>query len=463
MRIPPGFEARLVRRAAIAALVFAALGGITLAAVAIDVRTRVSVAALAWIYLIIILPVTLRWGRLAGLLTAAASLLLLLTFLTEPRGLPYTTYGVDVIRLAISSLGVTIAIILIDQVNRRLASSDRLLAEIVQSSDGAITIESADGSIMSWSSGAEYLYGFSAEEVLGKSVSMLLPPELVAEPATLMDRLRRGERIADHASKRVARDGRIIDVALTLSPVRDADGRVTGARTICRDITAPKRVGSVLRINEMALKRALEELPEAAILLDDRGRVLHMNDRAGGYLAARGEKRAVFVDLFGDRFALHPPTRWTELRRTSFSSFLALGTAADPLRLRVEVSRLDESDGDAAGMWLLTLRDATQQLEGAYLQLLQHEQGLAKPPAAALEPLNELAQRGTLTPREVEVLALIASGRSNQQIATELGITVNTIERHIANIYRKLQITSRTQATAYALHHGALAHQGDGL
>ena len=456
---------RLLRRAAIAALVFAALAAITLGAVAIDVRTRVSVAAFGWIYLIVILPVTVRWGRLAGLLTAAASLLLLLTFLTEPRGLPYTKYGVDVIRLAISSLGVTIAILLIDQVNRRLASSDRLLAEIVQSSDGAITVEGIDGSIVSWSPGAELLYGFSAEEVIGRPVSILLPTEQAREPATLIDRVRRGERIVDFESRRIAKDGRLVDVVLTLSPVRDGDGRITGARTVARDVTAARRVTSVLRTNEMALKRSIEELPDATILMDERGRVLVMNDQACGYLATRGAQPATFADLFGDGFALHPAVRWKELRRASFSTFLALGTAAEPLRLRVELSRLDKSDSDVSGLLLLTLRDATQQLEGAYMQLLQHEQHRPKPSpvAAALEPLSGLGQGRTLTPREVEVLGLIASGRSNQQIAAELGITVNTIERHIANIYRKLQITSRTQATAYALHHGAPAQRDDRL
>src|SRR5713226_7194356 len=133
---PP--DLRLLPASVSAVLVLLALVTITLVAVAIDVRTGVSVAAFGWLYLLVILPVTLRWGRLAGLVTAAASLFLLLTFLTEPRGLPYTKNSVDVIRLVISTGGVAIAILLTDQVNRRLASSDRLIAALVNSSGEAV-------------------------------------------------------------------------------------------------------------------------------------------------------------------------------------------------------------------------------------------------------------------------------------------------------------------------------------
>jgi len=443
--------------------VLVALVAITLAAVAIDIRTRVSVAAFGWIYLLVILPVTVRWGRAAGLLTAAASLFLLLTFLTEPRGLPYTSSGVDVIRLAISALGVTIAIILIDQVNRRLASSDRLLAAIVQSSEGAVTGETLEGSIVSWSLGAEHLYGFSAEEAVGRPVSLLLPTDRGQEQGPPMERLKLGTRIIDYETKRLTKDGRVLDVVLTLSPMRDAEGRVTGAYTVGRDVTAVRHVEAALRANDLTLSRAVEEIPDGVILLDDRGRVLLANEQARGFLGVRGAQTARFADLFANRFTLHPPVRWQAIAGAPSSTFLAVDTSGAPLRLRAELSRLGEPQTGRTALLIMTLRDATQQVEGTFQQLLRATQRSpeSQPVAGVLAPLGGLGQARSLTPREAEVLRLIASGRSNQQIADELGITVNTIERHIANIYRKLQITSRTQATAYALNHGALVHPTD--
>jgi PAS domain S-box-containing protein len=116
------------------------------------------------------------------------------------------------------------------------------LAAIVESSDDAIVSKSLDGVIQSWNAGAQRLFGWSAEEAIGQSILIVIPRERHAEEAALLERLRRGERIEHFETVRVAKDGRRIDVALTVSPVRDGSGRIIGASKVGRDITERKRV-----------------------------------------------------------------------------------------------------------------------------------------------------------------------------------------------------------------------------
>ncbi len=132
---------------------------------------------------------------------------------------------------------------------RRAAEAHLHLAAIVESSDDAIISESLDGRIVSWNRGAERLYGYVADEVVGKPLSVLVPPDQPDEVPSLLDRIKRGERVEHYETVRLRKDGRRLDVALTLSPVRDSEGRIVAASKIARDITAQKR-------NEAALKDA---------------------------------------------------------------------------------------------------------------------------------------------------------------------------------------------------------------
>ena len=91
--------------------------------------------------------------------------------------------------------------------------------------------------ITSWNKGAERILGYTAEEVIGRHVSMLMPPELIEDMPRILDRIRRGEKVDHYETKRRRKDGTIIDVSLTVSPIRDAEGRVVGASKIGRDIT----------------------------------------------------------------------------------------------------------------------------------------------------------------------------------------------------------------------------------
>jgi PAS domain S-box-containing protein len=124
---------------------------------------------------------------------------------------------------------------------RKAEELSERLAAIVESSDDAIVSKNLDGIITSWNKGAERLFGYQAGEVIGKPVSMLMPLFLKEDVHRILDRIRRDERVDHYQTRRVRKDGQIIDVSLTVSPVKDGSGRIIGASKIARDITAQKR------------------------------------------------------------------------------------------------------------------------------------------------------------------------------------------------------------------------------
>jgi PAS domain S-box len=121
------------------------------------------------------------------------------------------------------------------------------LASIIDSSEDAIIGKNLDGTIISWNRGAERIYGYSPEEVIGKNISLLAPADRPDEIPEILRRISSGERVEHHESVRLAKDGRSLDLSISVSPVRDAAGTVVGASAIARDITAQKRVEAQLR------------------------------------------------------------------------------------------------------------------------------------------------------------------------------------------------------------------------
>ena len=145
---------------------------------------------------------------------------------------------------------LTIVSIPLAAIVREHARSQTALARtaaIVASSDDAIIAKTLDGVITSWNEGAERLYGYTAGEAIGRSISLVIPPELGHELPQILDQLRRGERIEHFETVRLAKRGRRIDVSVTVSPVRDARDRIIGASSIARDITHRKQIETTRR------------------------------------------------------------------------------------------------------------------------------------------------------------------------------------------------------------------------
>ena len=125
--------------------------------------------------------------------------------------------------------------------------------QIVETSDDAIVSKDLDGIITSWNRGAERLFGYSAQEIIGKPVTILIPEDRLDEEPEILNRVRRGEHIDHYDTVRRRKNGSLIDISLTISPLKDADGRIIGASKIARDITERKRAQEQqkLLLNEM--------------------------------------------------------------------------------------------------------------------------------------------------------------------------------------------------------------------
>jgi PAS domain S-box-containing protein len=130
----------------------------------------------------------------------------------------------------------------VDTIQRGRAEQDvRRLAAIIENSDDAVISKNLDGIIATWNSGATRVFGYTAEEAVGRPVTMLMPPDRVDEEPGILARIRRGERIEHYDTVRRRKDGSLIDISLSVSPIRDKDGKIIGASKIARDITDRKR------------------------------------------------------------------------------------------------------------------------------------------------------------------------------------------------------------------------------
>jgi PAS domain S-box-containing protein len=145
---------------------------------------------------------------------------------------------------------------------KRSEEASRRLAAIVESSQDAIVSKNLNGIINSWNRGAEQLFGYSAEEAIGQPVTMLMPPDRLNEEPNILERIRRGERIEHYETIRQRKDGKLIEISLTVSPIKDAGGKVTGASKIARNISRQKQA-------ERELEQAHKEAVAASRAKDD--------------------------------------------------------------------------------------------------------------------------------------------------------------------------------------------------
>jgi PAS domain S-box-containing protein len=139
---------------------------------------------------------------------------------------------------------------------KRAEQATRLLAAIVESSHDAIVSKSLTGVITSWNKGAEQLFGYAAEEAVGQNITLIIPPERRNEEKMILEQLTRGERVDHFETVRMRKDGSLLDVSLTISPMKDVYGRVIGASKLARDITERKRAEEALRQAQTDLAHA---------------------------------------------------------------------------------------------------------------------------------------------------------------------------------------------------------------
>lgn len=149
-----------------------------------------------------------------------------------------------------------------EMVEREKAEENiRLLANVVESSDDAIVSKSLEGRIISWNKGAELIYGYSAEEIMGEDISILAPPPLKDEAKNLIEKIKKGEHVLHYETTRIGKDRKEINVSLTLSPIFDSSGNLVGISTIARNITQRKKAEIALRESEKFLDNVVENIP----------------------------------------------------------------------------------------------------------------------------------------------------------------------------------------------------------
>jgi PAS domain S-box-containing protein len=160
---------------------------------------------------------------------------------------------------------------------RQAGESLSRLAAIVESSDDAIIGKGLDGTIVSWNPGAERIYGYALEEMIGRPISVLVPPDHSDEVPQILDKIRRGERVDHFQTVRMRKDGTRIDVSLSVSPIKDASGQITGASTIARDITERKEAWEALRQSQERYGDLVEHSETLIFTHDLEGTLLSVN------------------------------------------------------------------------------------------------------------------------------------------------------------------------------------------
>lgn len=164
---------------------------------------------------------------------------------------------------------------------RASMESNSLLASIVDFSDDAIIGKNLAGNIISWNKGAEKIYGYKAEEVLGKTGDFLYPSERNNEFVRLLEKVNNDKRIEHYETQRIRKDGTLINVSLTISPIRDMQGNLIGVSLIARDITRQKRIEKELKSAEIRYRTLFEQSPDGILIIDPQTEeIFEFNDIA---------------------------------------------------------------------------------------------------------------------------------------------------------------------------------------
>ncbi|HYP14668.1 MAG TPA: PAS domain S-box protein [Bryobacteraceae bacterium] len=177
-----------------------------------------------------------------------------------------------------------------------------MLASIVESSHDAIISKDLNGIIRSWNNGAERIFGYTAQEAIGKPVSMLAVPDRLEEIPNIIQRIQRGEKVDHYETKRQTKDGRVLNISLTVSPIRNAEGEIIGASKIARDISDWKHAEHAIRASEARFRAAVSAVSSIIWTNDAEGRMV---GEQPGWVTFTGQTLEE-VQGYGWGAAVHP-------------------------------------------------------------------------------------------------------------------------------------------------------------
>ncbi|WP_235983383.1 PAS domain S-box protein [Bradyrhizobium australiense] len=330
---------------------------------------------------------------------------------------------------------------------------ERLFSAVVESSNDAIITKLLDGTISGWNGAAERLFGFTAAEAVGKSINIIVPPNKRAEIGNILERVGGGERIEHYETSRVCKDGRTVDVSLSISPIRSASGKIIGASKIARDITESKRTEQALSQEMEERRRIFESSNDLILVSDSVGNLIQVSPSVTeilGYQPSEmvGHNAIQFIhpdDLESTRIEMRAGRRGQSKRNfeTRYISkdgkSVALnwtGTWSEPVRRHFFIGRdLTEKQAAEAQFRHAQKMDAVGQLTGGVAHDFNNiltvitgtigilEEAVADQPqlAAVAKLIDEAAERGAnltkhllafarkqpLQPVEVDVNALV--------------------------------------------------------
>jgi PAS domain S-box-containing protein len=369
-----------------------------------------------------------------------------------------------------------------------------LLAAIVDSSDDAIISKSLDSVITSWNKSAEQMFGYTVEEALGKHITLIIPSDRRDEERTIIEKLKRGERIDHFQTRRIRKDGTLLDISLTISPVKDASGVIIGASKIARDISGQKLAERALRESEERFRAIVETTPECVKLVAIDGTLLHMNPPGLKMVGADCSEMVIGKNVY-DIIASHDRDRFRafneEVCRGTRGSLEFDIVALDGTERHMETHAAPLRIADGSIVQLAVTRDITERMR-VQKQLQESEERL-RTLADDLEiqvrtRTRELEQRNEEVLRQSEQLRHLSNRLlqiqdderrhiarelhdSAGQIITALGMTLASMTQYAAknpmlskavddgqNLIQQLSKEIRT--TSYLLHPPLLDESG---
>jgi PAS domain S-box-containing protein len=239
------------------------------------------------------------------------------------------------------------------------------LVAIVESSEDAIVSKDLDGIITSWNYGAERLFGYSASEAIGRPITMLMPPDRTHEGPGILQRIRRGERVDHYETIRYHKNGGLLDISLTVSPVRDANGKIVGASKIARNISERKSAEMKLRESERRLQELLAAVPAAIYTTDAEGKITYFNEAA---VELSGRRPTLGSDEWHLKWKLYSPDG-TPIPHQGSPMALALKQAR-PVRNAEVVAERPDGARIPFIPYITPLRDANGNIVGAINMLV---------------------------------------------------------------------------------------------
>jgi two-component system CheB/CheR fusion protein len=372
-----------------------------------------------------------------GILATLASAFCVNAFLTSPVGQITLTDPIALARQGLfiaAGVGISFIVRALRTKQVEVGEHRARLGAIVESSDDAIVSTNLEGTILSWSPAAERMFGYTAEEIVGKSIRLLLPPERVQEEDDILRRLRQGERIDHYDTVRITRDGRRFEASLTISPLKAHDGRVVGVLKIVHDITERRQVEAA-RISQQTMGRIIEAAMDAIVTIDEEQRILQFNP------AAERMFRCPAAEALGSPIDRFIPQRFRHVHAQHIRDFgqtgrtsramgrlgAISGLRADGEEFPIEAS-ISQVDVGGTKLFSVILRDVTERKRADDALVAAKE--AAEEASRAKDRFMAVVSHELRTPL-TPVLAAVSMFQKDPQLNENLRKTLEMVRRNV--------------------------------